>query len=175
MLGVEQNSKSIFLIGFMGSGKSRIGKLLAKKLHCPFYDLDQILVDSQNRSISSIFLENGEAYFRQLETQTLKETSKKPIGVISLGGGTPCYKSNWAYINFKQTVYLKSSRKDLAQRLWKERGHRPLVSTMTSKKELYTKVDQLLTERSPYYNQASIKVWNRGALENVVHRILAKL
>ncbi|HIF14924.1 MAG TPA: shikimate kinase, partial [Bacteroidetes bacterium] len=87
------------ILGFMGSGKTTIGKQLAKKLNYNFIDLDQYIEKALNTSVSSIFSDKGEPYFRDIETSYLKKALELKNSVISLGGGTPCFNNNMDIIN----------------------------------------------------------------------------
>lgn len=171
----NKQTKVVYLIGFMGSGKTTIGKELSNRLDWPFYDLDQLIEEQENLTISQIFSSKGEKYFRKQEELLLKALSLKASAIISLGGGTPCNERNWDYINQKRAVYLKVSKKDLVERLWTQKSKRPLISDIGSKKVLLLRIEELLKYRKTFYNRARVKVWNRGNLENVVQRILAKL
>jgi shikimate kinase len=94
------DSNKIFLLGFMGSGKSTLGKKLANKLNVPFFDLDKIIEEQIGISIAEIFKTKGEEYFRTLETQVLKQLIYKQAKfVIATGGGAPCFNNNIELIN----------------------------------------------------------------------------
>lgn len=161
---------NIFLLGYMGSGKSTIGKILAKKMVLNFLDFDDYLEEKEGRTINEIFAQQGEIYFRKLETRILKEIiTKKNDTVISLGGGTPCYGNNMKLIkNTSATsVYINVSVKELSNRLWEARAQRPLLAHQDTPQKLEEYVRKHLFERSFYYNQAALKITaaDRSALE----------
>ena len=143
----------VYLIGYMGAGKTTITKLLANELHLPFYDTDQEIEKKQNRSVSEIFKKDGELYFRILETQLLNNINQNSI--ISCGGGLPIHNNNMELINSKGiSIYLKASNKCLFNRLKKEKQTRPLIENITDEK-LYIYIDKELQIRSPFYNLAN--------------------
>lgn len=147
----------VFLIGFMGSGKSTIGKKLAKTLNYNFLDLDQIIEQQTSQSIANLFETKGEHYFRQLENDWLKNVNVQDT-VIALGGGTPCFNDNMALINSKgHSVYVQLSVKILASRLAQAKTIRPIIEPYKSDLERLTiEVETLLTERLPYYELAHL-------------------
>ena len=143
----------VYLIGYMGAGKTTITKLLADELHLPFYDTDQEIEKKQNRSVSEIFKKDGELYFRILETQLLNNINQNSI--ISCGGGLPIHNNNMELINSKGiSIYLKASNKCLFNRLKKEKKTRPLIENITDEK-LYIYIEKELQIRSPFYNLAN--------------------
>ena len=110
----------IYLIGYMGAGKTTITKLLANELHLPFYDTDKEIEEKQNRSVSDIFKNDGELHFRMLETELLKNISQNSI--IACGGGLPIHNNNMGLINSKGiSIYLKASENCLFNRLKNEK------------------------------------------------------
>lgn len=168
---------NIVLLGYMGSGKSTIGQLLARKLNYDFIDFDDFLQEREKMTINEIFDVKGEIYFRKLENRYLKEVLEvKPNSVISLGGGTPCYGDNMKIIKDSghATVYIKVAVEELTARLWKARTTRPLLAHQDSTEKMDEFVRKHLFERSFYYNQASYKVFvdGRSALK-VAHEIKA--
>lgn len=153
-----------FLMGYMGSGKSTIGPLLATALSYKFIDFDQYITQAEGMSIPEIFTSKGEIYFRKVENSYLKQlldTQEEEV-VIALGGGTPCYANNLDLIKKAgaRTVYLNWHFKILSERLWEARSDRPLIASMESQEALEDYVRKHLFERAYYYNQAaySIKV-----------------
>ncbi|WP_144667615.1 shikimate kinase [Dokdonia sp. Hel_I_53] len=155
--------KKIFLLGYMGSGKSTIGPLLAAKLSYKFLDFDAYIEKMEGKSISKIFKDEGEIYFRKAENNYLKQlisSSEDGPEVIALGGGTPCYSQNMDYLKtaMTTTVYLNSSYKELTKRLWINKQARPLLNSLESYEALEEYVRKHLFERSYYYNQADIVV-----------------
>jgi len=170
---------NIVLLGYMGSGKSTIGQILARKLNYNFIDFDDFLQEREKMTIKEIFNVKGEIYFRKLENKYLKEVLEiQPASVISLGGGTPCYGDNMEIIKDSghATVYIKVAVEELTARLWKARAARPLLAHQDTPEKMDEFVRKHLFERSFYYNQASVKVLvdGRSALK-VAHEIKARL
>lgn len=146
----------IFLIGYMGVGKTTAGKELAKSLGLEFLDLDQFIQNRFNKSISQIFEEEGENRFREIENRVLKEISEFENVVISTGGGTPCFFDNMQIMNDSgMTVYLKASSGLLVDRLETCKDKRPLIRDKSSE-ELTLFVSKNLKNRAPYYERAQI-------------------
>ena len=140
----------VYLIGYMGAGKSTITKLLANKLHLPSYDTDQEIEKKEKKSVSEIFKEDGELHFRMLETELLKSISQNSI--IACGGGLPIHNNNMKLINSKGiSIYLKASINCLFNRLKKERKSRPLINNKTDK-ELEVYIKNELQNRGSFYN-----------------------
>lgn len=147
----------IVLLGYMASGKSTIGKILAEKLNLPFIDLDNYIEEKEEKTISELFKAKGEIYFRKQEHFYLKELlAKDESFVLSLGGGTPCYAGNMdvlaTYKNAK-TVYLKASITTITNRLMLAKEARPLVANL-EKEQLTEFIAKHLFERSYFYNKA---------------------
>ena len=155
--------KTIFLIGYMGSGKSRIGKELSRSISYTFYDLDNFISANEGLTINEIFKNNNELYFRKIEREYLKKlVNIDGNKVISLGGGTPCYNDNMDLIlntSNSESIYLNRSIDFLVERLYKKIDTRPLISHIKSKKELKDFVSKHLFERNQYYFKAN-KVLN---------------
>lgn len=151
----------IVLLGYMASGKSTIGQVLAEKKQFPFIDLDEYIEKKEGKTVSEIFELKGEIYFRKQEHIYLKELLEKEENlVLSLGGGTPCYAGNMdALLSFKnvKSVYLKTSITTIVDRLTNEKSQRPLVARL-NKEELAEFVAKHLFERSYFYNQATYKL-----------------
>ena len=124
--------KRIVLIGYMGSGKTTVGRALAKELDLPFYDLDWYIESRMHKKISQIFAEREEDGFRQIERNMLHEVAEFEDVVVSCGGGTPCFFDNIDYLNQQaQVVYLRCSPEVLHQHLLMARGDRPLLKGKT--------------------------------------------
>lgn len=152
--------KPIFLLGFMGSGKTSIGKKLARKLAVDFIDLDEYIEEKYNSSITSIFAERGEEQFRLIEQACLKDLGEKQNCIVSLGGGTPCYFDNIKVIKQLGTsVYLKLDVNILVGRLRLKKAKRPLIANK-SDEEISQFVRQELKKREVYYNQADFVLAN---------------
>lgn len=148
---------NIFLIGFMGSGKSTLGKKIAKILDLYFVDLDLEIEKEQDMTISQIFQEKGEEAFRKLENDWLNKFDGENY-LISLGGGTPCFNFNMNTINqMGISVYLRMSEDALIKRLLDSKTKRPMIEAHKNDREqLQIVINRLLTERETYYNQAKI-------------------
>lgn len=152
----------IVLMGYMASGKTSIGKKLAKKLNYNFLDLDDYIEEKENLSVSDVFKEKGEIYFRKQEAYylgCLLKSEKKTV--LSVGGGTPCYSGNMNIIlkadNVK-SLYLKASLQTLANKLLRKRAKRPLIAHIDTIERMTEFVGKHLFERVQFYNQAEIKV-----------------
>lgn len=170
----------IILLGYMASGKSTIGRLFVKIIGYKFIDLDSFIEKKEGKSISQIFKEKGEVYFRKVENVYLKElllTKEKCI--ISLGGGTPCYANNMQLIKEDKdsvSFYLKTSIKEIVNRLMTEKEERPLVSGISSKDSMAEFVAKHLFERNPFYTNADYIVNTDGKTkEQIVEEIVFKL
>jgi shikimate kinase len=168
----------IVLIGYMGSGKSTIGKLLADKLQADFTDLDTYIEAAVNAVIPEIFKERGEVYFRKIEHEYLKEVlSTNDHLVLATGGGTPCYAGNMQTMlrESDAVIYLKMGIPQLIQRLYNEKEERPLISHLEDK-ELPEFIGKHLFERSPYYSLASHTVLcdnkSKEEITDEIHRLL---
>lgn len=149
----------IFLIGFMGVGKSTLGQRLAERLQMPFLDLDDWIEDKMEMQISEIFARFGETYFRKLEHDELREIIQTHDRfVMATGGGLPCHTENMAFMNeHGLTVYLEASPKDISSRLRHSVGKRPVLDAM-DRSQLEHHIASLLGTRSTYYRQAKLTV-----------------
>ena len=140
----------------MASGKTSKGRKLARKLNIPFLDLDQIIEEQEDLSISSIFKNKGEEYFRQVEAEVLRSIPQNEKAIVALGGGTPCFHDNMEYINsFGTTVYLKRSESRILGRLRQSKQKRPLVANL-SDAELKAFITESLLQRSGDYKKATV-------------------
>lgn len=143
----------------MGSGKTLVSKELSILNNFKIFDLDTEISKQNNRSITEIFKEKGEIFFRKTEKEVLEKilSTEKNI-ILSLGGGTPCYYNNIDSINEKTiSVFLKTNVKNLAQRLSSEKDKRPLIQNI-SNEDLPEFIAKHLFERNPFYNQAKITI-----------------
>ncbi|MBR5983754.1 MAG: AAA family ATPase [Bacteroidales bacterium] len=148
----------IFLVGFMGAGKSVIGRLLSKSLDISFYDLDSEIETKYRTSVSSIFAKYDEACFRKLETNVLQSFADNDDFVMSCGGGTPCFNGNMELINsLGITVYLKLPPDVLATRIYNSVKTRPLTAEK-SQEELAEYVEKTLCNRESFYSMAKITI-----------------
>ncbi len=155
----------IILIGYMGAGKTTIGKALAQELGVPFYDLDWYIETRMRRTIKQIFDEKGEEGFRRIEHNMLHEVAEFENVVVSCGGGTPCFYDNIDYMNSQaQVVYLKASPEVLYEHL--QMGHRvrPLLLGK-SPDEVRTFIGEQLAQREAFYSKANYTL-NVDLLDN---------
>ena len=150
--------KRIILIGYMGAGKTTIGKALSVELGMMFYDLDWYAETRMHSSISRIFAEKGEEGFRKIEHNMLHEVAEFENVIISCGGGTPCYLDNMDYLNRQgETVYLKARPEVLCGHLKMGRVERPLIKGKNEDELLRFIIGQL-EEREPYYTKAKYQL-----------------
>ncbi len=172
--------KSIILIGYMGSGKTTVGKQLAAALGRTFYDLDWYIETRYHSTVAQIFAEKGEEGFRQIEKSMLHEVAEFEDIVLSCGGGTPCFFDNMDYINsVGESVYLKATPQVLAEHLRMRKVERPLIKGK-SEEELLEYIQTSLKQREPYYLKAEhiIDVTlldNYDKLQTSVHLIREEL
>ena len=144
----------IILIGYMGAGKTTIGKALSKELGIIFYDLDWYIESRMRKTVSEIFAERGEEGFRQIEYNMLHEVAEFEDVIISCGGGTPCFFDNMDYLNQQgQVVYLKAEPEVLYKHLQMAKVERPLLKGK-SREELLTFIKEQLEKREPFYTKA---------------------
>tara|TARA_R110002049_G_scaffold297651_1_gene486946 strand:- start:553 stop:1068 length:516 start_codon:yes stop_codon:yes gene_type:complete len=165
----------IVLVGYMGSGKTTVGKELSKRLKINFLDLDNYIEEKYKMPISEIFLTKGELFFRKEETECLKEIFKGNDNIIlSTGGGTPCYGENMSVMlkNSPNVFYLNVPIPELVKRLQKEKQHRPLIANIPEN-DLPEFIGKHLFERSYFYAKAhhTILVQQKGATEIVQEMI----
>jgi shikimate kinase len=163
--------QKVVLVGYMGSGKSIIGKLLSEKTELTFLDLDEIIEQKENCTIKSVFETKGEIYFRKIEHSIFKEViQNKNSFILSLGGGTPCYANNHEMLKNENvtSIYLNASIETLYNRLILEKSKRPIIANQ-NQEELKEFIAKHLFDRSFYYNQSNhkINVNNKSADEIV--------
>ncbi len=145
----------IFLVGFMGSGKTTIGKKLARQMKFTFIDQDDYIEQMAGRSIPEIFDTDGEQGFRKLEHDAIKELVKKDYLIVATGGGAPCFFNNMHLYNQNGiTIYLKMTPEILTARLKYSAIQRPLIKNKTTD-ELLAFVETSLHKREKYYQQAT--------------------
>lgn len=165
----------IFLIGFMGSGKSHNGKKLAQALNYNFIDLDDYIEEKAKQSIEQIFQQEGETYFRHLEQTCLKSMTQFNNIVVSTGGGAPCFSDNMQWMKEHGiSIFLNPPVDVLLHRLLPRTAHRPLLKGK-SKAELRQYIQHKLDERMPIYNQADFIVTLLKESEDVVKNIMQHL
>ncbi len=146
----------IYIIGFMGSGKTTAGKKLASLLGWSFIDLDKRIEEYAGKTIPEIFSQSGEDYFRIIETQLLRNIKMRTKTVISTGGGTPCYIDNMDYmIETGLTIYLKLTPAELKSRLSQSKGKRPLIKDL-NQNELTSFIKEKLAVREKWYERSDI-------------------
>ena len=146
---------NIVLLGYMGCGKTTIGKIISKITGKRFIDLDSYIESTTNQTISNIFSSKGEVYFRKIESDSLKLIMSKYDNIIlSLGGGTPCYSNNLALIKDSKSFFLKYSIEVLSKRLINIKSSRPILSNINNIDSMNDYIAKHLFERNYYYNQA---------------------
>lgn len=145
------------LFGYMGSGKSTIGKILAQKLNLNFLDLDELIAENQGISLSEIFTNYGEIHFRKIEQQVLKDIVENQENfVLSTGGGTPCYYENAKFlIENTYSIYLRLNPHQLMLRLSNEKQQRPLIAHI-EENDLTEFIAKHLFERKKFYEKAEL-------------------
>lgn len=163
----------------MGSGKSTLGKVLAREKEMDFIDFDDYLEGKEGKRIAEIFEEKGEIYFRKQEAHYLQELLEGfDNTIISLGGGTPCYGNAMERIKAAEgtSVYINVPVDELTRRLWSQRDHRPVLKHQNTPEKLEEFVRKHLFERSYYYNQAAIKIMVKGqSVPQLVNELGEKL
>lgn len=148
----------IYLIGYMGCGKSHLGWKLANYLGVQFVDMDNYIEERNCKSIPQIFAEEGEAEFRKKERKALEELSEFTDIVIATGGGAPCFFDNIDVMNETgKTIFLNIDPAILADRLLKSKTERPLIKGK-SREELVTFIDETLNKRNKFYSQAQFQI-----------------
>ena len=162
----------IFLIGFMGCGKTHWGKLLGEKLTVPFFDLDVLIEEREGKPILEIFAEMGEEYFRMLEKDVLYLVAEShETFVMACGGGTPCFFNNIDYMKRRgTTIWINCSIDCLHQRLVKEKALRPLIRNIADD-ELKSYIIKKYSDRKIFYQQAAIILSDEEVtLENLIEK-----
>tara|TARA_A100001011_G_C14209145_1_gene799127 strand:- start:139 stop:639 length:501 start_codon:yes stop_codon:yes gene_type:complete len=164
---------SIFLVGYMGSGKSTIGKQLADFLSAPFFDLDNLIEQSTGMSIDKIFSTKGEIFFRQQEKSVLTGLNFENKPIIATGGGTPCYLNNMHFMNqLGITLYLKVNSDVLYERL-KLDNKRPLL--YNNKLHLYNFINKQLLKREKYYKMSTYTIDSDDITLKKVYELATKI
>jgi shikimate kinase len=162
----------IFLVGYMGCGKTTFGRQLASELGWRFADLDELIEERYKISITDFFGKYGEDNFRRIENMMLREVLSWKNSIISTGGGTPCYYNNMELMNrFGVTVFLDTSISALVERLIRGKRKRPLLKGVGIE-ELNVKINNHLSQRRFYYEQAQYKLTDA---EQIVSHIKEKL
>lgn len=146
----------IYIVGYMGSGKTTVGKKLASALNWSFIDLDEKIVRSTGKTIPELFSEYGEDYFREVESEVLRSLDSSGGSVISTGGGTPCFRNNMRYmLDTGFTIYLEMTPGQLKSRLEGTSGERPLLMSIGDEK-LVDYISRTLGEREKWYRMAEM-------------------
>ena len=167
----ELRGRSIFLIGMMGSGKSSTGPVLAEILKYKYVDLDVLIEKLTKKTIDKVFSEEGEEYFRDLETQCLQEIIKLPSVVVSTGGGVVLKKENWGILRQGIIVWLDINKEIALKRLNSKDNIRPLL-----KSNIDIKYEEIFETRKDIYAQADLRVEiNNEGVKNVAEKILNTL
>ena len=162
----------IFLIGFMGCGKTTLGKKLAKHLNYNFIDLDSYIEKTTNKTITEIFENKGEKTFRIVEKESLMEVCKKDNLVIATGGGTPCFFDNMQKIlDSGKAIYLKMEIEDLLERLETEKSQRPLIENKSTK-ELENFIRNKLSEREYFYKKSNYILQGKSICEKEIQNLI---
>ena len=163
----------IFLIGFMGCGKTTLGKKLAKHLNYNFIDLDSYIENKTTEKITEIFDKKGEQYFRDLEKESLNEICKMDNLAIATGGGTPCFFDNMQKIlDSGKAIYLKMEIEDLLERLETEKSQRPLIENKSAK-ELDNFIRNKLSEREYFYKKSNYILQGKSICEKEIIKLIS--
>lgn len=170
----EARGQAIFLLGFMGSGKTYWARRLAERLGWNFLDLDEVVKQRAGCSVAQIFEEKGEAAFRELERETLHSLTFLENTVVATGGGTPCFYDNLDWMRARGlTIYLQAPAPLLAQRLQPEKALRPLLAYLPEN-GLLPFIEGKLAERLPFYEQAD-KTIQMGKTDEAILAELMRL
>ena len=165
----------IYLVGYMCSGKSKVGLALSKAMSFKYLDTDLAIEEEAGKSIQKIFTENGEEYFRKLESKVLHQTSSLNKTVIATGGGLPCFHNNMNWMNEQGiTVYLEANEGVLFHRLASSKQERPLIQSLNDV-ELMERISRDLVIRTPVYQLAKIKVNAANLNLNVLMQKIEKV
>lgn len=164
----------VFLIGFMGSGKTTLGRKLASRLGYMFMDLDHVFEAKEGMTIADYFAKYGEDAFRQKESELLKNQSYPEHAIVSTGGGLPCFFDNMDWMNAHgKTIYIKLTPKTLADRLENEKDQRPLLRERHGE-ALIQFITEKLEEREFFYNKANIIANGLSLTAERVEELLAR-
>ena len=167
-------AERIFLIGMMGSGKSHWLKQMAKWNKSVGYDLDALIEMNEEKTIAEIFNEDGEVYFRIVESKILRWFKEKKKYVVATGGGTACTQENMDWMKKEGVViWLDESVDVLVKRLSNEKAHRPLIAHL-SEQELANFLEQKLVERHPFYKQADYRLTSDQITEAGLKKLIQK-
>src|SRR5690554_2767483 len=162
----------VFLVGFMGSGKTTLAKKMAKRLGIAFMDLDQLIISKTGKAISDYFQQHGEESFRIIERNVFREINMEEPMIISEGGGNSCFNENMKRMNANgQTIYLKISSRGLWKRLTQsDINKRPVLKGLQGE-ELFNFIEEELNLREPFYLQASCHI---DQMKDSVNEVIQK-
>lgn len=164
---------TIFLVGYMGCGKSTVGHQMSRMLGYRFMDMDKLIEQRSGMTIAEIFERHGELYFRRLERGMLGELGAEKDVVIATGGGVPCHGDNMEVMNAcAETVYLKMSPEKLFSRLVHGRAKRPLIRDFDDQ-QLMDYIRTMVEARSPFYERARLVIDCDGVSDEYVARHIA--
>lgn len=166
------NDNLVFLVGYMGSGKTTLAKKLANRLGIRFTDLDQLIAAASGQSIPEYFAQQGEEAFRMLERDVLRSLDASEPTVVSVGGGTPCFHGNMQWMNeHGQTIYLQISSRALWKRLSQsDIRKRPILQGLQGE-ELFRFIDSKLNERKSFYMQAEYRIQQmKDSVEDIIRK-----
>lgn len=148
----------IFLIGYMGSGKSTLGMQLAELTSYTFIDMDKYIEDKEGKSIVEIFKNPGESHFRNLEKNAIQDFNQMNNIIVATGGGAPCFFDNMEQMNNNGlTIYLNPPVDELVKRLKPAKAHRPIIKDKTDE-ELKEFIISMLEKRNPFYLKATYQI-----------------
>ena len=168
----KERMDKIFLIGFMGSGKTYWGERWASQSNLSFYDLDTLIEKNEGQSVMEIFEKKGEEHFRKKESAILRQFDNEDNYLIACGGGTPCFYDNMQWMNMEGiTVYLKASPAEIMDRVLNEKTTRPLIKNL-NRDELQLFIEQKLKEREPDYLQATLSLPVSGLTDHSIDLII---
>jgi len=168
--------KRIFLIGYMGAGKTTVGKGLANRLKLSFIDLDTYIESRHHKTVREIFEEKGEDAFRNIEKTMLREVAEFEDVLIATGGGAPCFSDNVEFMNsVGTTIYLKVSVKELAARLETCKQTRPVLKNRSGE-SLVAFISESLEKREPFYSKANVvfdvdKMLTKSDVDNIINAL----
>ena len=165
----------IYLTGFMGAGKTFLGKLWAEDNSLIFFDLDLLIEDEERMSVEKIFSTYGEDYFREKEAAVLRNTDRFDDCIIACGGGTPCFFDNMQWMNKTGvTVFLNENTENIFHHIINEKMMRPLLKSQTAE-SLPVFIEEKLNERIPFYSQSKISLpsehLNRNGFNFILNQI----
>ncbi|MDZ7900457.1 MAG: shikimate kinase [Arcicella sp.] len=162
--------KNIYLIGMPSSGKSTLGRQLAKRLDYQFVDMDELIVNQELSTIAEIFKYKGEDYFRQVESKVLKGIKPNQKMIIATGGGVPCFFDNMDFIRANGTsIFLNVQPEDLLKRIQKSDGNnRPLIDKKKANEVLLNELKERYEKRLKFYEQADIQIDGSIEVEQIL-------